>query len=456
MMNKLQTTLMSLMLIASVPAHAAWFDFLTPEGFKTEEVKRETNGDFVEVDPPVAYYKPDPSDYVADYYTRDDLVARPIFNDGSTASYSMRPDGLFDAMAKRQQANLLRQQRKMTQIQSSIQDAISDKTEQLHDEGQIALQIGEPKKFRMLTDEEIDSGMFPEEWSESKKHKRTIELHNGDKQGQFNPFGTAPRPGDFNYDPSKAYNYKQDPMYQGHAIVPNGTDIAKYDNRKFTDPRAVAGKEATSRAIPDSWRNPVPESGQSVYLPNVHQDGQKQIQEKYHDTLAQNPEHRRAEPKPYVPTEIIERGNGLFDYDNRQPNRQPEQHGAGLSPEQGRVLLDQNHNKPVMPVTPNYVPNGIAQGAQNGAIQNPYTGNDNYRVVPGDSLSGISDKPRIYSDWKLWPLLWDANREQINDPDLIHPGQELGVPRNYTTPQELGARQRALDKQAPWDYYDGK
>lgn len=49
-----------------------------------------------------------------------------------------------------------------------------------------------------------------------------------------------------------------------------------------------------------------------------------------------------------------------------------------------------------------------------------------YRVTPGDSLWSIAET--VYGDPHLWPLIYDANREQISDPDLIFPHQELAIP----------------------------
>lgn len=81
---------------------------------------------------------------------------------------------------------------------------------------------------------------------------------------------------------------------------------------------------------------------------------------------------------------------------------------------------------------------------------------NNYTVKQHDSLSGISNKDQIYGNWKKWPLIYDANREQIHDPDLIHPGQDLGIPRDYTNTQEKDAIDRAVRKQPPYSFYDGK
>lgn len=49
-----------------------------------------------------------------------------------------------------------------------------------------------------------------------------------------------------------------------------------------------------------------------------------------------------------------------------------------------------------------------------------------YVVVKGDSLWRIAQ--RFYGKGSLWPRLFDANRNQIKNPNLIYPGQRLVVP----------------------------
>ena len=49
-----------------------------------------------------------------------------------------------------------------------------------------------------------------------------------------------------------------------------------------------------------------------------------------------------------------------------------------------------------------------------------------YTVVAGDSLSKIAK--REYGDAAKWRGIWDANRDSIKNPDLIHPGQVLNLP----------------------------
>ena len=49
-----------------------------------------------------------------------------------------------------------------------------------------------------------------------------------------------------------------------------------------------------------------------------------------------------------------------------------------------------------------------------------------YTVVKGDSLSAIAK--REYGDANKWHAIYEANRDTIKDPDLIHPGQTLRLP----------------------------
>jgi nucleoid-associated protein YgaU len=50
-----------------------------------------------------------------------------------------------------------------------------------------------------------------------------------------------------------------------------------------------------------------------------------------------------------------------------------------------------------------------------------------YTVVSGDSLSKIAK--REYGDASKWTRIYEANRDKIQNPDLIHPGQVLNLPQ---------------------------
>lgn len=49
-----------------------------------------------------------------------------------------------------------------------------------------------------------------------------------------------------------------------------------------------------------------------------------------------------------------------------------------------------------------------------------------YTVVSGDSLSKIAKK--FYGNANEWRRIFDANKDILKDPDLIHPGQTLKIP----------------------------
>ena len=49
-----------------------------------------------------------------------------------------------------------------------------------------------------------------------------------------------------------------------------------------------------------------------------------------------------------------------------------------------------------------------------------------YTVVAGDSLSKIAKK--LYGDGNKWKKIFEANRDTVKNPDLIHPGQVLKIP----------------------------
>ena len=49
-----------------------------------------------------------------------------------------------------------------------------------------------------------------------------------------------------------------------------------------------------------------------------------------------------------------------------------------------------------------------------------------WTVKPGDTLSHIAHQ--VYGKASRWHAIFDANRDQLDNPDLIHPGQVLKLP----------------------------
>jgi len=66
-----------------------------------------------------------------------------------------------------------------------------------------------------------------------------------------------------------------------------------------------------------------------------------------------------------------------------------------------------------------------------------------------DCLWNISKKKDIYDNAWLWPKIWQGNRDQIKDPDVIHPGQKLKIPKgNELTAEEKSEAKKYYSKKA--------
>ena len=79
--------------------------------------------------------------------------------------------------------------------------------------------------------------------------------------------------------------------------------------------------------------------------------------------------------------------------------------------EYGRLDPDYRSGDVVMNIT---APEGAAGGS----------GGSTYTVQAGDSLSKIGSKYGV-----SWQKIFDANRDKLDDPDKIQPGQELTIPQ---------------------------
>jgi len=68
----------------------------------------------------------------------------------------------------------------------------------------------------------------------------------------------------------------------------------------------------------------------------------------------------------------------------------------------------------------------VRSGASSGVAPPAAAKEQSYTVAKGDSLSKIAKK--VYGDANQWKRIFEANRDQIENPDLIHPGQVLRIP----------------------------
>lgn len=101
----------------------------------------------------------------------------------------------------------------------------------------------------------------------------------------------------------------------------------------------------------------------------------------------------------------LSEGDGVLHIHGTAPNAEAK---AELWAEYERLDPDFQSNDLVMSIS-------VGDAAGGGA--------NTYTVVSGDNLSKIAAKYGI-----TWKEIFDANRDILSNPDLIHPGQELKIP----------------------------
>jgi nucleoid-associated protein YgaU len=121
-----------------------------------------------------------------------------------------------------------------------------------------------------------------------------------------------------------------------------------------------------------------------------------QLQQKYQDLV------RTAQSSGTANLQVREQNNVLY-IDGQVPSENIKQQ---LWDMYGRIDPDYRSGDLVMNLT-------VAGGSE-----------QEYEVVKGDSLSKIGKKFGI-----AWKDIYEANRNQISDPDLIQPGWKLKIPR---------------------------
>ena len=74
------------------------------------------------------------------------------------------------------------------------------------------------------------------------------------------------------------------------------------------------------------------------------------------------------------------------------------------------------------PATPDF--SNVQSGSSTAAA--PSSAGQTYTVASGDTLSKIAKK--FYGNANAWNTIFEANKDQIKNPDMIHPGQVLKIP----------------------------
>lgn len=68
----------------------------------------------------------------------------------------------------------------------------------------------------------------------------------------------------------------------------------------------------------------------------------------------------------------------------------------------------------------------MADNTQHGAGSDAWDASQWHVVRPGDTLSKLA--AHYYGDATLYPKMFDANRDQLTDPNKIKVGQKLRIP----------------------------
>ncbi|HOO91522.1 MAG TPA: LysM peptidoglycan-binding domain-containing protein [Syntrophales bacterium] len=76
-------------------------------------------------------------------------------------------------------------------------------------------------------------------------------------------------------------------------------------------------------------------------------------------------------------------------------------------------------------------------------------------VKSGECLWWISEYEDIYNDPFMWPLINNANRDRIKNPDLIYPGQILTIPRSGYSMEEVRRARHQAGAQRPYIPLEG-
>jgi nucleoid-associated protein YgaU len=84
--------------------------------------------------------------------------------------------------------------------------------------------------------------------------------------------------------------------------------------------------------------------------------------------------------------------------------------------EYGRIDPDYRSGDVVMNISAPEASSSASAGASGGG--------SSYTVQAGDSLSKIGSRYGV-----SWQKIYEANRDKLDDPDKIHPGQELTIPQ---------------------------
>jgi nucleoid-associated protein YgaU len=144
--------------------------------------------------------------------------------------------------------------------------------------------------------------------------------------------------------------------------------------------------------------------------------------------------------KHRVRTVVVAKGDTLWSIAERHLGS-GEQWRTIADLNQGRAMADGQRFVQASSIMPGWellVPDHMAYGER--------TDTATIMVAAGDTLSGIAET--VYGEADAWLRLYQANRDQVTDPDLIYPGQVLHTPR-ARAPRAKAVDPRRVDQRRP-------
>lgn len=125
----------------------------------------------------------------------------------------------------------------------------------------------------------------------------------------------------------------------------------------------------------------------------------------------------------------------------------PDLHGVHAELAEGQVLKMPSDTPPAAAAPKKQEDKAEADSRDDQAAE-PRDESESYTVRPGDTLWGIADEE--LDDPTRWRQIAKANKDTVEDPDLIYPQQELQLPTTADAPPASPPRQKpAPDKEAP-------
>ena len=218
---------------------------------------------------------------------------------------------------------------------------------------------------------------------------------------------------------SQSYNYEEMEMEEYNAL------LQEWQGRLDAAQKAIAEEEAklaTSQTCVDEQQAQIDATWGEIY---AALGSSKEEDEAFRKQL----QSLRSDVSSFLsmsPEEIYRRKAELQAFKDRHA----EMMGNNLA------LLSENE------ATLNSIESLILQAEEKGKPSVP----DTYSVMRGDFLWRIASKPDIYNDAYAWMRIYSSNTDQIKDPDLIYPEQIFRIPRDVGPNEHLVMRGEFLSK----------